>query len=62
MCEASAFFFRDGQEELVLESVDEVLPEGERQFRLVNIFGDQKIVKGRLKAMNLVNHKIVFEA
>ena len=62
MCEASAFFFKDGQEELVLESVDEVLPEGDGQFRLVNIFGDQKIVKGRLKAMNLVNHKIVFEA
>ena len=61
MCEASAFFFKDGQEELVLESVDEVLPEGDRQFRLVNIFGDQKIVKGKLKGMNLVSHKIVFE-
>jgi predicted RNA-binding protein len=61
MCEASAFFFRDGKEELVLESVDEVLPEGDREFRLVNIFGDQKIVKGRLKGMNLVSHKIVFE-
>mgnify|MGYP001114270645 CR=1 FL=1 len=61
MCEASAFFYKDGEEELVLESVDEVLPEGDRQFRLVNIFGDQKIVKGRLKGMNLVGHKIVFE-
>jgi predicted RNA-binding protein len=61
MCEASAFFYKDGEEELVLESVDEVLPEGDRQFRLVNIFGDQKIIKGRLKGMNLVGHKIVFE-
>jgi predicted RNA-binding protein len=61
MCEASAFFFKDGQEELVLESVDEVVPEGDREFRLVNIFGEQKIVKGRLKGMNLVSHKIVFE-
>jgi len=61
MCEASAFFYKDGEEELVLESVDEVVPEGDRQFRLVNIFGDQKIVKGRLKGMNLVSHKIVFE-
>ena len=31
-------------------------------FRLVSIYGDQKIIKGRLKIMNLVNHKIVFEA
>ncbi len=61
MCEASAFLLRGGQEELVLESVDELLPEGDRQFRLVNIFGEQKIVKGKLKGMNLVSHKIVFE-
>ena len=61
MCEASAFLFRNDQEELILESVDEVLPEGDREFRLVNIFGEQKIIKGRLKSMNLVNHKILFE-
>ncbi len=61
MCEASAFFFKDGQEELLLESVDEVTPEGDKEFRLVNIFGEQKIIKGRLKSMNLVNHKILFE-
>ena len=61
MCEASAFFFKDGKEELVLESVDEVLPEGDREFRLVNIFGEQKIIKAKLKSMNLVNHKILFE-
>jgi len=61
MCEASAFLFRNGQEELILESVDEVLPEGDREFRLVNIFGEQKIIKAKLKSMNLVNHKILFE-
>ena len=61
MCEASAFFFKDGQEELVLESVDEVLPEGDREFRLINIFGEQKIIKAKLKSMNLVSHKILFE-
>ena len=46
---------------MVLESVDEVLPEGDREFRLVNIFGEQKIIKAKLKSMNLVNHKILFE-
>ncbi|PKN66052.1 MAG: RNA-binding protein [Deltaproteobacteria bacterium HGW-Deltaproteobacteria-15] len=61
MCEASAFYFKDGKEELVLESVDEVLPEGDNRFRLVNIFGEQKVVEGKLKVMNLVSHKIVFE-
>jgi predicted RNA-binding protein len=61
MCEASAFLFKDGQEELLLESVDEITPEGDKEFRLINIFGEQKIIKARLKSMNLVSHKILFE-
>ena len=61
MCEANAFFFRHGEEELLLEGVDLVEPEEEGQIRLVNIFGEQKIIKGKLKSMNLVNHKILFE-
>jgi predicted RNA-binding protein len=61
MCEANAFIFRNGEEKLLLENVDLVEPEEEGQIRLVNIFGEQKIIKGRLKSMNLVNHKILFE-
>jgi predicted RNA-binding protein len=30
-------------------------------YRLIGIFGDQKLIKGRIKMMNLVNHKILFE-
>jgi len=61
MCEANAFFFNDGKEDLILESVDEITPEGDKEFRLVNIFGEQKIIKAKLKTMNLVSHKILFE-
>jgi predicted RNA-binding protein len=61
MCEANAFFVRGSAEELLLESVDLVEPEEEGQIRLVNIFGEQKIIRGKLKSMNLVNHKILFE-
>ena len=61
MCEANAFFVRGSAEELLLESVDLVEPEEEGQIRLVNIFGEQRIIKGKLKSMNLVNHKILFE-
>jgi predicted RNA-binding protein len=62
MCEANAYLFKAGQEELILESVDVVEPETDDQFRLINIFNEQKIVKGRIKSMHLVEHKIVFEA
>jgi predicted RNA-binding protein len=62
MCEANAFMITNGEEKLLFESVDLVEPEAEGQVRLVNIFGEQKIIKGKLKSMNLVNHKILFES
>ncbi len=62
MCEANAYLYSDGQEELILESVDVVQPEADDQYRLINIFNEQKIVRGRIKFMRLVEHKIVFEA
>jgi predicted RNA-binding protein len=61
MCEANAYFVKDGKEELLMQVVDLVEPEEDGVFRLVGIFGDQKIVRGRIKRMNLVNHKILFE-
>jgi predicted RNA-binding protein len=61
MCEANAYLHRDDREELILESVDRVEPQEDGGFLLVNIFGSQKTVKGRLKLMSLVNHRIVFQ-
>lgn len=61
MCEANVYLLKDGQEQLFMESVDVVEPEKDGTWRLVSIYGDQKSVKGRIKGMNLVNHKILFE-
>jgi predicted RNA-binding protein len=61
MCEASAYLIKDGREQLIMESVDIIEPEGPDTYLLVGIFGEQKTVKGRIKGMNLVNHKILFE-
>ncbi len=61
MCEANAYMVREDEEHLIMESVDIIAPEGENAWRLVSIFGDQKMVKGRIKGMNLVNHKVFFE-
>ena len=60
MCEAHAFMLRDGKEELVLEHVDLVEFEGD-QAKLVNIFGEQKTIKGKLKMYNNSESKILFE-
>ncbi len=62
MCEANAYVVKDGREELLMESVDIIEPEeNNAQYRLVSIFGEQKIIRGRISLMNLVDHKIFFE-
>ena len=61
MCEANAYIDKNGTEEMFLESVDIVEPKKDGGYRLVSIFGEQKIIKGKIKSMNLVDHKIVFE-
>ena len=61
MCEANAYWVKDDRETLIMESVDIVELDGADAWRLVDIFGDQKSIKGQIKAMNLVDHKIIFE-
>lgn len=60
MCEANAYLVKEGSEELILEGIMVLRPEGERIY-LQNIFGEQKWIKARIKEMNLVEHRIVFE-
>jgi predicted RNA-binding protein len=60
MCEANAYLLKDGKEELFMESVD-VLENEDDQVRIANIFGEQKVFRGRIRSMSLVNHRILLE-
>ncbi len=60
MCEANAYIYRDGKEELYLESVDVMRPE-EGKIYLRNLFGEQKVFDGEIKEISLLKHKIVLE-
>jgi len=60
MCEAAAYLLKDGKEELLLESVD-LLQSEDGQIMMINIFGEQRKVKAKIKALSLVDHKIVLE-
>ena len=60
MCEASAYILTDTKPLLIMDSVDRVEPEG-TDIRLISIFGDQKIIKGRIHSLSLVDHKIFIE-
>lgn len=60
MCEANAYLVENGQENLILESVDKVVPT-DTEVYLQNIFGQQKTIKGRIKELLLVDHRIILE-
>ena len=60
MCEANAYILMNGKEEEVLENVDLVEMNGD-EVKLIDIFGEQKIIKARLRLYNNSKGKIVFE-
>jgi predicted RNA-binding protein len=60
MCEATAYFLKDGKEERLPEGIDQ-FESGNGEIRLINIFGEEKGVRARLKRLSLVEHKIILE-
>lgn len=61
MCEANVYMLRNGEEELLMEKVDLVIPGQEDTFFLQDIFGERLVVKARLREMELVRHRILLE-
>jgi len=60
MCEAHAYILRNGKEVKLLENVDQVEVEGD-EIKMVNIFGEQKILKARIRSYSNTDSKIVLE-
>lgn len=60
MCEADAYLLADGDETLIMESVDDVSPEGDG-LKLVNIFGEQKFLRATIHSLSLVDHKVFLQ-
>ena len=63
MCEASVYLLRDGAQTLLLEDVCLIRPDEETDSLLLrNIFGEQRMVRGRVCAANLAEHSITIAA
>ena len=60
MCDANAYLVREGVEEVLLESVDLVQLDGD-EAKLINIFGERKIVRARFKLFDNSQGKLLFE-
>lgn len=59
MCEASAYLIDGDKQELVMEAVDTVEPEN-GGYKLINIFGEQKFIRGVIHSLALVEHRVYF--
>jgi predicted RNA-binding protein len=57
MCEANAYILKDEDSQMIMESVDKVVPDNGGVL-LTSIFGVQKFIKGRIESLSLVDHKI----
>jgi predicted RNA-binding protein len=61
MCESKVFLATPEGEKLVLEEVAAIRPEGDG-YQLVTLFGEQAHVRGRIKEIDLLQHRVVLEA
>jgi predicted RNA-binding protein len=60
MCEANAYLIEGDDQRLIMEAVDTVEPEADG-YKLVNLFGEQKFIKGFIHSLSLVDHKVFFK-
>jgi len=60
MCQSNAYLDHNGEEELILEDVGIIKPE-EGKILLISIFGEEELVDGEIKLIDLLHHKIILE-
>ena len=61
MCQTTAYVIEGDTEVLLLQDVISVQPEN-GNLRMINLFGEEKIVPGRIKQIDLLAHKILIES
>jgi len=61
MCQTVAYLVQGDKEVLVLQDVVSITPEGQT-VRLVNLFGEEKVIEGRIRQIDLLSHRITIHA
>ncbi len=60
MCDVTVFVLKNGVEENVLENVD-LIEEVANGMRLVNIFGEERILKAKMVRYNNSEKRMLFQ-
>ncbi len=61
MCEANVFIVKNSKEEQIMEGAFIIKKDGNTWY-FQNIFGEQEIVKGTVKEIDLIKHKVTVHA
>ena len=61
MCQSTAYLIKDGKEEEFLTDIASIVPE-EGRIRLVNLFGEEKVVEAEIEEINLLEHRILLRS
>lgn len=60
ICQSTVCLIKDGREEVVMEDVSLIKPQGE-ELLLVGMLGETKLIKARIKELQLMDHRILLE-
>ena len=60
MCESNLYLIRNGKEEMIVEGVDKVIVRN-GEIDVEDAMGNKKLIKGSIKEMSLLDHKILVE-
>lgn len=58
MCQSTAYLLREGRAEELLTDIATIIPEGEK-LRLINLFGEEKVVEAEIAEIDLLEHKVL---
>jgi predicted RNA-binding protein len=61
MCEATAYILKQGIEEIFVKDVD-ILESSGDELRITSLYGEHKVLRGKIKSISLIDHKIILEA
>lgn len=61
MCESTAYLVTPEGEQKIMEYVVNIIPKENGKLFLADILGEEKIIEGMLKEVNLLENKIVIE-
>jgi predicted RNA-binding protein len=62
MCEANVYLLdENGNANLLLDAVDQLIPGENGHIYLENIYGERKTIQAKIMEMHLVDHKIILK-